>query len=426
MIRSKPALPMRLTILTTIALAAVVLVACNGASQGDGATKGDGTTQIVPDAKIKGEIFGDGTHDPTLVIAEVDGYKITERMLDTRFTELPKEEKRRFEGEEGKRFLLRQMVDDAIKLREAEKRKLERVPDVARVLISQRRIALGTALTNQLIENKEPSVEQIRAFYEANKDRYVRLGTIHAAHIECATEAEARRAYDEARKPDAPFARVVAKYSQDDDTKASGGDLGWFNKGGFVPGVLDTKQFTEACWPLEKGLNPPLEIGGKWHVINIYERQYDRPQTLEEAYENVVRDFKPDFHASIIEDWADQARAAASITYFGDYRPGKGRTARELLNRAMGLNDTQQKLDLYGLIVQDYPDDELADDALFLAANEVLDAWGDRGQAGKMLTLLIRKYPQSEYLEDAKYLKENMVRPDFVKPKSIEDLRPKP
>jgi parvulin-like peptidyl-prolyl isomerase len=411
---------MRLTVLTTLALATVVLVACNGTSQ-------DGSNgQIVPDARIQGAIFGDGTHDASLVIAEVDGFKITERMLDMRFEELSKEQKARYQGEEGKRLMVRQMVDDVLKLREAEKRKLERVPANARVLISQRRISLDNALTNDLIAGKEPTVEQIRAFYEDNKDRYVRLGTMHAAHIECATEAQARAAYKEASAPGAQFTLLVNKYSINEETKINGGSLGWFNKGGFVPQMPESRAFTEAIWDCEQGVNPPREVAGKWHVVKVIDRQYDRPQTLEEAYDAVVRDMLPSYQTGIVKTWVDDARASAKVEYFGDYRPGKGRTARELLDRALALHDTQQKMDLYQLITEDYPDDPLTDDALFLAANEALDTWGDRAQASGLLSLLVKRYPASEYAADAQYMIDNMARPGFTKPQSIEDLRGKP
>ncbi len=414
---------MRLTVLTTLALASVVMVACNGASQG-----GDAKDQAARnlEARIQGAIFGDGTHDPSLVIAEVDGYKITQRMLDIRFEELSKEQKQRYQGEDGKRLLVRQMVDEVLKLREAERRKLERLPEAARVLISQRRITLDTALTNDLIAGKNPSVEEIREYYQANKDKYVRLGTMHAAHIECASEPEARKAYNEAKQPGAQFPRVVEKYSRNEDSKKVGGDLGWFNKGGFVPQMPESRVFTAAIWDLENGVNPPLEVAGKWHVVNVLDRQYDRPQTLEEAYDTVVRDMLPTYQTAIVREWVEGARAGAKIEYFGDFRPGKGRTARELLDRAMNLTDTQQKMDLYQLIAEDYPDDDLADDALFLAANEVLDTWGDRNQSSGLLSLLLKKYPGSEYASDAQYMLDNMARPGFTKPQSIEDLRAKP
>jgi peptidyl-prolyl cis-trans isomerase C len=410
---------MRLTVLATLALATVVLVACNGTSQGDDA-------KIVPDAKVQGAIFGDGTRDVSEVVAEVEGYKLTQRMLDTRYEELSKDLKRRYQGDDGKRLLARQMVDDVIQVREAERRKLERVPEVARVLISQRRIALDTALINDLIADKQPSVEEIRDYYQANKDKYMRLGTMHAAHIECANEAEAREAYNEAKKPGAPFAKVVAKYSRNEGSKAAGGDLGWFNKGGFVQQIPESRAFTEAVWDLEKGVNSPIEVAGKWHVVWVVERQYDRPQTLEEAHDAVLRDLMPDFQAALLRDWLDGARSSAKIEYFGDYRPGKGRSARELLDRAMGLHEPQEKMDLYELLVADFPDDELADDALFLAANEALDTWGDRPQAGRLLLALLKKFPASEYATDAQYILDNMGRPGFTKPKSIEDLRAKP
>lgn len=368
-------------------------------------------------------VFGNGTVDNSRVLAKVNGEAITEAMLDLRFAELTQRERNRFQGEDGRRMFLRQMVDEALRSRAAETRQLQLDPQVAQALISQRRSILDQALRADLVKGREPTIDEVRAFFEEHRENYVRLGTMNAAHVECATRDQADRAYRQARDSGRPFTAAVAEFSSNEATKANNGDLGWFNRGGFIPGIMNSKGFTERIWDLETGLNPPFEFEGRWHVVYVNERKYDRPQTLEEAYDRVLNDLRPEFEQSIIEDWLRQARAEASVEYFGEFRPGQGKTAKELMERAFYAKDPQQKLDLLGLLVDDFPDSEYADDALFMAGNVALDTWGDRRQASFFFSELIKRYPKSDYVSDSQYILEHMDQPEFVNPSSIEDLR---
>ena len=166
-----------------------------------------------------------------------------------------------------------------------------------------------------------------------------------------------------------------------------------------------------------------MEYGGHWHVVDVHDRRRERPQTLEEAYDRVVSDMTDEFNRGIIDEWMRTAQAAADIEYFAEFRPGHGKTAKELLERAFYANDVEEKLDLLGLVVDDYPESEYADDALFMAGNLVLDTWGDRRQASVYFYELIKRYPDSVYREDAQFMMDNMDQPGMVQPKSIEELR---
>jgi hypothetical protein len=246
---------------------------------------------------------------------------------------------------------------------------------------------------------------------------------MHASHVELTTREDAEKAYREVVERNRAFARVAEEMSVNKDTKLNGGDLGWFNRGGFIPYIRDSKEFTELIWGLEVGVNPPVEYEGKWHVVQIHDRKYERLQTLEEAYDRVVADMQDEFQAAVIDDWMREAEAATEVEYFAEFRPGHGKSAKELLERAFYANDPQEKLDLLGLIADDYPESEYADDALFMAGNVALDNWGDRRQASVYLHELVKRYPESDYVSDAQFMLDNMDQPGMVHPKSIEELR---
>ena len=368
-------------------------------------------------------VFGDGMLDNSRVVATVDGERITERMLDLRVEELTGSDKVRFAGEDGRRLLVRRMVEELLRVREAERNKLDLDPEVARVLNYQYRMAMDLAQNTMIVRGHEPTVDQIRAYFERNRDRYVRLGTMHASHIECETRADAQTAYELVKNRKKSFDAAVREFSKNKETVLRSGGLGWFNKGGFIGGIKDASGFTEAIWGLPLGLNPPIEYNGAWHVVKVHSREPERLMTLDEGYDRVVTDLMPEFHADLQREWMDEAKSQATIEYFGEFRPGQGRTAKELLDRALHHNDPQRQAELFKLLVEDYPDDEYTDDAMFFAANLHLDQWGDTRSASFYLGALLRKFPDSELAGDAQFMLDNLGKSKVINPESIEDLK---
>jgi len=371
-------------------------------------------------------LFGDNSNDTTPVVARVAGVEITEQDLDLRYDELPDNVKSRYKGAEGRRLLLKEMADQVLLVKGAVDRELYNERNVARQLISLRRMTLEQAMRSiGLLKDARPSEEQLQEFFQTNRKKYRQLGAVMAQHVECLTREEAQQAYERLQRggPKDKFPYVVADYSVNGKTRETAGVLGWFNEGGFVPYVEDARGFTKAVYAMKDGLNPPALIGGRWHVVEVLKREQERPMTFAEARDQVIQDFMPTFEREVIDAYLASARAETPPELLGEYAPGRGLTPEEILARAIALPDGQDKLDLFLMIHDDFPQSDRADDALFLAAQVALDKWGDRAQASRYLHKLLTEYPESELAGDARYMMDNLENPNFVSPKSIEDLR---
>ncbi|MFO7654772.1 MAG: peptidylprolyl isomerase [Candidatus Krumholzibacteriia bacterium] len=394
------------------------LAACDDGPSGAG-------TRLDPPEDM---LFGDGTDPGSPVIARVDGFAITQRDLEKRREEFTREERRQFEGDSGDRLLIRAMVDEALLAKGARDLELYKDPSFVRTLVMNRRVALVDAMRNLgLLKGREPSQEELRQYFLDNRDSYMLQGTMNARHIETGSREQAEEAYAQIMSADTDenwaFRRAVAEYSTNAVTRQRQGDLGWFNPGGFIGGVEQSKELSSAAWELQTGVNPPIQVGDRWHVIQVLQRQHARPMTFEEAFERVKMEYMPRWQGQIIGEWLRSARAEADIEFYGDYRPGQGKTPAELFERAQVVQDLQQKISLLDLLVEDYPESDLVDDALFLAANLLLDTHNDQLAARRYLRQLLRDHPGSDYADDAQYIIENMGRPNFRNPQSIEDLR---
>jgi len=304
--------------------------------------------------------------------------------------------------------------------------KLYNDQDVARQLIAQRRNTMDLAMRNYgLLRDHKPAEKDLRAFYNDNKDKYRQQGLVLARHVECLTRADAEKAYQRATsgKVGDDFLHVVAEMSTNPDTRKEGGVVGWFSRGGFVPFVRNSQGFSEKVYDFEIGVHEPIQVGDRWHVVEVTKREYERPQTFKEAKNQVLVDMLPGWQDAIIKDYLLSSRKTYPVQMLGKYTPGQGATAEELYKRALAVAEVDKKLELLSMIHTDYPESDKADDALFMSAMLVQEKLQDLRVAERYLLLMLEEYPDSELAEDARFLSKNLYNPRVLNPQSIDDLR---
>jgi len=363
-------------------------------------------------------LFGDRGNDNSPVLARVGKVEITQDDLDMFLEELPPAMHRRYEGADGRRLALKHMVDKAVLALGAVERELYNDQDVARTLISRRRETLESAMTNYgLLLDKEPSDAELQEFFQEHRDKYRQLGLVKARDLDTSTKADAEAAYLRLKMGGAKnqYPYVVKDYCVNEELRKLDGDLGWFNDGGVIPIIPNSQIFTTKAFALPDGLNPPFQVGDRWHVVELYQRQPARSKTFAEAREQVRKDMMPGFQDAIIKDYLLDARKHFEVQMFGEYGPGQGMTVEEIFARAMVLPEAKDKLDLYTLIHTDYPESDRADDALFMAAQVAIEMFDDTRIAGRYLQMLIDEYPDSALIDDATYLRDNINDPKLLR-----------
>ena len=146
-------------------------------------------------------------------------------------------------------------------------------------------------VANDLADPKIPE-EEIRAYYEKNKQSFASSGSYRARHIlrtvspdaKPEEREEARRQIEEARRQilnGRSFAEVAKEYSQC-NTASAGGDLGPREKG-FMP-----PEFEKVAFSIEIGkLSDVIETKFGYHILEVMERT---PEGTVPSYED-TRDF---------------------------------------------------------------------------------------------------------------------------------------
>jgi peptidyl-prolyl cis-trans isomerase C len=160
--------------------------------------------------------------------------------------------------------------------------------------------------------------EQLREFYEKNKDRFDEPEQVHASHILIrlpanATPEQKKKALasaqsiaKQAKQKGADFAKLAEQHSED-ATKSRGGDLGWFPRGRMV------KPFEDAAFALKDGeISQPIETTFGYHIIKRLGFKGPSKKSFEDVKEKIERQVvareRNEAIRVALQKWKDEAR----------------------------------------------------------------------------------------------------------------------
>ncbi|MBC8424780.1 hypothetical protein H8E07_11715, partial [bacterium] len=258
----------RLFLLVVMAALVVGLSSCQETAENEGS--------------IAGELFGDGLVDTSPVLCRVNDVEITQRDLDLRMEDLPSGLKKRFSGEDSERRLLDYMIAEVILAEDGREAGLMHNAKVARQLINLNRTTLRDAFTSLVLwDDLEPSAEAIAQYYEESKGTYYTQGSVKVRHIQCDSRQEIDKAWEriQGKGYENLFSNVCGEYTNNEISKARGGDLGWFASGGYISALTYGEAFSEHVYDWDIGVHPPEYIGEHWHIVEILKREPSRQLT---------------------------------------------------------------------------------------------------------------------------------------------------
>jgi peptidyl-prolyl cis-trans isomerase C len=220
------------------ALAALALAACKG---GDGKKSGP-------------------------AVAKGDSFTITADDFKARLDEQSPFIRARFASLDRKKEFLDNLVKFEVLAAEAKKQGLDKDPDVQTMM---KRVMVQKLVQKSFADDAEAAKKipeaDLTAYYDQHKDEYHRPAKVRVAQIlvkapaagpeSAKQEAEAKkllaRAHAEEKKSPAGFATVARDASQDDATKAAGGDLGFRSKDELA--AATSPQVADAAFALKDG-----------------------------------------------------------------------------------------------------------------------------------------------------------------------------
>ena len=179
-----------------------------------------------------------------------------------------------------------QVLDELITMQlvstQAVKDGVDKDPEVAANLDVLRMRILSDGESQKFLKGKEPTDAELHAEYDGDVGSMDKT-EYHARHILVATKEKADQLIKKL-KGGAKF-EDVAKAESTDNSKTSGGDLGWFTATRMV------KPFADAVKALKKGETTPEPVQTQygWHIIQLEDTRQVTPPAFEQVKAQVTK-----------------------------------------------------------------------------------------------------------------------------------------
>jgi peptidyl-prolyl cis-trans isomerase C len=256
------------------------------------------------------------------VLVKVGGTTITVGEFAERLADQSPYLRARYNSPERRREFLDNLVRFELLALEAEKRGLDKLPDVDRT----RKQIMVQQMMKDLFEDKiqlsDVSDQEIRKYYEANRDEFHKPEQVRASHILIKNEATARRVLEQllASPTDINlFRKLAQEHNQDAATKARFGDLGFFAR----PGEGEPGESAPVPAPVAEAAFQIKQIGGVYsdpvktdqgfHLVKLTGRRAALHRTLEEARRPIQNRLWREKREKAVEEFVAGLREAAQI-----------------------------------------------------------------------------------------------------------------
>jgi peptidyl-prolyl cis-trans isomerase SurA len=184
-----------------------------------------------------------------------------------------------------------------------------------------RRQLMRLRAINQLVAPKvQVTDEDVRARYDQLQRRSEAVSAVRLSHIrfdlpehpteQQLSEAKAKAAKAVERvKAGEEFAKVAAEMSDDDSTKNSGGELGWFQRGSVA-----NPEWEQIVFSMEKGdVRGPVPGPQGLHVFYVSDVQSTNLKPFAEMKEQINRDLRRRELDKQTQTWVEELRKKAYI-----------------------------------------------------------------------------------------------------------------
>ncbi len=242
------------------------------------------------------------------VLAEVNSGSITTGDFERELKNLPEYLKTMADTPKGRTEMLDTMVIRELILQQASKDGLDKSAEIEEKMQDlKKRLIVESFLKKKVETESKVSDDDMKKFYEQNKDKFKSGEQIKASHILVKTEKEAKDILTQL-KSGGKFEELAQKNSID-SSSAKGGDLGWFGKGNMVPA------FEKAALALKEGqISDVVKSDFGFHIIKLTGKRPAGIRPFEEVKEQIKGAIMPSKQQEVFQKIKEELKKSAKIT----------------------------------------------------------------------------------------------------------------
>jgi peptidyl-prolyl cis-trans isomerase C len=259
--------------------------------------------------------------DPSQVVAKVDDAVITVTDVQDRINKQSPFVRARYTNADKKREFLDGLVKFEVMAAEAARRGYDKDPDVQRVMKQQMISKLMQKDFESKLKVEDVPDADVEKYYNEHPTEFHQKDEVRVSEILIKDKGKAERAYAEARAlpkgaanvmDQKGFRDLVAKYSEDEESKPRGGDLSFFAAdSATVPNPI-----VEAAFNLKDvgDLAPLVKTDKGWAIIRLTQKRPGFNRPLAEAKRQIQQRLFRDLRSKAMDTFVDDLKKKSSIS----------------------------------------------------------------------------------------------------------------
>jgi peptidyl-prolyl cis-trans isomerase C len=252
--------------------------------------------------------------------------------------------------------------------------------------------------------------EDVKTYYLEHKADFEVYEGVRVRQMVLETKSDADNAYKRAVAGE-DFETLAKLLSIDKGTKPQGGLIGWLHHGGYVQGVGYSVEYEEAAFSLAEGeIAEPFEVNERWYVVKCEKKREYSVKDFEEVKPQIFNKLYNERREEAMELAYRELEETYDVERFGWARSYDDMTVEELLAEAEAAVMPVVQIEIYKKIYERFPDDEMADKALFMTGFIYSEEVADYEEAAVYFRKLKEEYPASDFVKPADWMLENMGR----------------
>jgi peptidyl-prolyl cis-trans isomerase C len=271
------------------------------------------------------------------VLAKAGDYVIKKSDLDRVISYYPPDKQKQLQNNtQQKAVLVKRMIEVKVVSDIAKKEGFDKRPDVKEQLdLTADNFIVNEYIAKVVLKDIEVTDKDIEIYYELFKGKYTVPGQARARHIliktsKTSTEEEKAKAKAKAEeilerlKKGEDFAVLAEQYSEDQKTRAKGGDLGYFPRGKMA------ESFENAAFTLKSGeISGIIETNFGFHILKTEDIKEARTKTLEEVKSLLANELKNQWAKTKGSEFLDKAMKDANVEIYEDTISGQSQNKEE-------------------------------------------------------------------------------------------------
>jgi peptidyl-prolyl cis-trans isomerase C len=259
---------------------------------------------------------GGATTGDSRPVARVDDTVITVGDVQERINKQAPFTRGRYTALDKRKELLDNLIRVEVMAKEAEKRGYDKDPEVVRVKKQQMISRFLQKDFESKLKVEDVPAADVEKYYKEHPEEFNRPDEVRVSQIVVKDKAKADKIVTQARAADRNdpkvFRDLVTKYSEDEDSKARGGDLTSFEK----TSTVAPRPVVDAAFELKElgDISPPVKTEQGYHILRLTQKRPGFSRPLPEVKRQIQQRLFRDLRTKALDTFVADLRKKYQVT----------------------------------------------------------------------------------------------------------------